>query len=232
MANRPYFIIGNGQTDFFIEQQCDFTFYTGFALVQKQKSIKSLHEEILKKYPDAKILEVSRKSESPLGIQLSAFNLKYKNIDNNFYPVECVFQSSKVFEEGKQYKELLYKSPKEAKTDERIRNSGKLIKFSLNDEDWEIEPKTYFYDYLYISALLHNKSLCKQLLEFNIFTDIEFNPKKSFNCQARSVAIAVTLLKYGLSEKYLNDKNLFKSIYSEKLEEKTQLSLFNLKESY
>lgn len=222
MANRPYFLTGNSKTNFYIEKSCEFKFYTGFALSQKQKTIKSFHEEILKTYPNAKILEVSRRSENDLGVLLSAFNLKYKHVDNKEYPVECVFQSSKVFANGNQYKELMYKSAREAKTDERIRNSGRLIKFSLNDIDWELEPKTYFYDYIYLSALSKNKDICERLLTYDIFTDIEFNPQKSFNCQARSVAIAVTLLKNNLLEQYLNDKNLFKFVYSTNIQPKQQ----------
>ena len=61
--------------------------------------------------------------------------------------------------------------------------------------------------------MYRNKDVCKQLLEFDTFTDIEFNPQKSFNCQARSVAIAVTLMKKNLIDKYLSDKKLFKKIY-------------------
>lgn len=226
MAIRPYFKIGNGKNNFYEENYCEFEFFTGFALSQKQKSVKSLHAEIFKEFPDSKILEVSRRSENGLGIILSAFNLKYTNIDNKEYPVECVFQSSKVFSNGMQYKDLMFKTPKEAKTDERLKTSGHLIKFSLNGVDWELEPKTYFYDYIYLSALSKNKDICEKLLEFDVFTDIEFNPKKSFNCQARSVAIAVTLMKYDLLEKYLNDKILFKSIYKQNMEQTTQLKLF------
>lgn len=222
MANRPYFLVGDGKTKFYTEKTCDFKFYTGFALSQKQKSIKSFHEEILKIYPNAKILEVSRRSENDLGISLSAFNLKYKNIDNKEYPVESVFQSSKVFSNGKQYKELMYKSAREAKTDERLKNSGYLVKFSLNNVDWELEPKTYFYDYIYLSALSKNKEICERLIAFDIYTDIEFNPQKSFNCQARSVAIAVTLLKNNLLEKFLSDKSIFKTVYSSNIQPKQQ----------
>lgn len=222
MANRPYFLIGDGISNFYNEKSCEFKFFTGFALSQKQKTIKSFHNEILKQHPNCKILEVSRRSENALGIALSAFNLKYHNIDNKDYPVECVFQSSKVFSNGQQYKDLIYKSAREAKTDERLKNSGRLIKFSLNDVDWDLEPKTYFYDYIYLSALLKNKQICEELLNYDAFTDIEFNPQKSFNCQARSVAIAVTLLKNNLLEKYLNDKNLFKMVYSTNIQPKQQ----------
>lgn len=201
--------------ELYLEENCEFKFYTGFALSQKQKSIVSLHEQILKKYPNSNILEVSRKSGNPLGILLSAFNLKL-NINGNSYPVENIFQSSKVFSLGGPYKDLLQVHPREAKRDERLKSSGKLIAFELNGNTWELEPKTMFYDWLYIHALYKNKNLIKNIVKYNIFTDIEFNPNKSFNCQARSVAIFVSLYHKGLLEDYLHDKNLFKEIYNRK----------------
>lgn len=64
-------------------------------------------------------------------------------------------------------------------------------------------------------------------MQFDTFTDIEFNPQKSINCQARTVAIFVTLNKYGLFDKFISDKELFKSIYLEKPHsEGIQTSLF------
>lgn len=201
--------------ELYLEENCEFKFYTGFALSQKQKSIVSLHEQILKKYPNSNILEVSRKSENPLGILLSAFNLKL-NINGNSYPIENIFQSSKVFSLGGPYKDLLQVHPRDAKRDERLKSSGKLIAFELNGNTWELEPKTMFYDWLYIHALYRNKNLINNILKYNVFTDIEFNPNKSFNCQARSVAIFVSLYHKGLLEDYLHDKNLFKEIYNRK----------------
>lgn len=213
MAIRPFFMISDNEL--YLEENCEFKFYTGFALSQKQKSIVSLHEQILKKYPNSNILEVSRKSENPLGILLSAFNLKL-NINGNSYPVENIFQSSKVFSLGGPYKDLLQVHPRDAKRDERLKSSGKLIAFELNGNTWKLEPKTMFYDWLYIHALYRNKNLINNILKYNVFTDIEFNPNKSFNCQARSVAIFVSLYHKGLLENYLHDKNLFKEIYNRK----------------
>ena len=92
--------------------------------------------------------------------------------------------------------------------------------------EWPLEPKTMFYDYIYIKSLVSNKSLCEKLLNFDTFTDIEFNPKKSFNCQARSVAICVSLLKYGRINDYLQDRDLFKEIYRDQKLEPIQTSLF------
>lgn len=129
----------------------------------------------------------------------------------------CIYiHHSKVFSLGGPYKDLLQVHPREAKRDERLKSSGKLIAFELNGNTWELEPKTMFYDWLYIHALYKNKNLIKNIVKYNIFTDIEFNPNKSFNCQARSVAIFVSLYHKGLLEDYLHDKNLFKEIYNRK----------------
>ena len=68
-------------------------------------------------------------------------------------------------------------------------------------------------------------SVNNELIKYNAFTDIEFNDEKSKNCQARSVAIAVSLYKKGLLEKYLSDKELFKTIYKGK-KQSSQISMF------
>ena len=86
-------------------------------------------------------------------------------------------------------KDLLEVRPKEAKRDERHKNSGKLISFCLDGEEWGLEPKTLFYDYIYVKALVESKGKNLDLSEYIWFTDIEFNPNKSINCQARSAAI-------------------------------------------
>lgn len=226
MATRPYFISTN-DNKFFKEKTCEFEYFTGFAISQKQKSITSLHGEILKKYPASTILEVSRKSENNLGTQLSAFNLTLKSKkDNKRYPVENIFQSSKVFERGGPYKDLLYCSPIDAKRDERLKESGNLVSFSFEGRQWPLEPKTLFYDHIYIRALLENDNLISQIIQYDTFTDIEFNPKKSFNCQARSVAIFVSLYKANLVKNYIDDMELFKTLYKrEPLAVQKQLTL-------
>jgi len=213
MAVRSFFTISN--FPLFKEDNCEFKFYTGFALSQKQMTIKAFHCEILKKYPEAKILEVSRSSKDQIGVSLSAFNLKFKD-KNGVFPVENIFQSSKVFKFGGPYKDLLQVHPREAKRDERLKKSGPLVAFRLNGEDWRLEPKTLFYDWIYINALNQDEELKKQIIKYDTFTDIEFNPSKSFNCQARSVAIFVSLCKKGLLNKYLQNKEKFEKIYKTK----------------
>ena len=167
-----------------------FEWFPGFAISQKQKSIDSLHNAILKNNK-AVPLEVSTKSKNPLGVKLSAFNLKL-----NGYTLENIFQSSKVFSNGGPYHDLLNVSPKDAKKDERLLSSGKLVGFNYNSMDFPLEPKTVFYDYIYINAVKYTFSLdeIKQITSYTHFTDIEFNPKKSINTQAKSVAIIHLML--------------------------------------
>ena len=125
------------------------------------------------------------------------------------------FQSSKVFEHGGPYLDLLEGTSIDAKRDPRLNSSGQLTKFSFFGEDWELLPRTAFYDWLYISALAQQDDLTEAIVAFDGFSDIEFNPKKSINCQARSAAMFVSLMKQNLLEKALDDKDLFLSLYGD-----------------
>ena len=212
MAVRPVFVV-TLDNRYCVPENVTFEFFSGFSEKQKRKCIDSLHKEYLKKN-DKKILEISTKSNELLGVQLSAFNLMIKMSSGKKYSIESVFQSSKVFEHGGPYKELKYVSPGKAKRDERLRSSGKLIGFNVNGVDYNIEPKTFFYNWLYINTLRQNRELSEKVLEYDAFTDIEFNPKKSINCQAEAAAIYVSLFRQGLLEKALQNKNEFlKTVY-------------------
>jgi hypothetical protein len=88
----------------------------------------------------------------------------------------------------------------ESKKDIRLKSSGELIGFRFENQDWPLTISPNFYDYLYIRALMENTSRIK-LLEFEAFSDIAFNQNtldskigRSFNCQARSAAIYVSLI--------------------------------------
>ena len=54
---------------------------------------------------------------------------------------------------------------------------------------FRLETRTFFYDWLYVSALAGHPELVNELEHRAAFTDIEFNPKRSINCQAHSVAL-------------------------------------------
>lgn len=139
----------------------------GFAKAQKQKNIRAIHEAFTRIRPGEKVLEISSKSMQENGEDLSAFFLqKYVPSLDKKTPVEGVFQSAKTFEKGGPYKDLLYAAPREAKRDQRLKNSGKLVCFTFEGKEFPLEPTTVFYDYIYLNALLENESLAKTAAAF------------------------------------------------------------------
>ena len=198
MAKRPIFIPKTNGNTLVDIKEIEFSWFAGMSLVQKQKSIRSLHEAYISQHSTVKILEVSSKSEIELGTKLSAFNLMFNTISGKSISVESIFQASKVFSEGGPYKDIMQMSSRDAKRDERLKNSGNLIAFEYKNMHWELEPKTAFYDWIYLNTLNLNENLKQQMLIYDAFTDIEFNPKKSINCQAYSAALFVSLTKRNL----------------------------------
>lgn len=206
MATRKVYIVDEfGKV---MEDLIEFRFFSGFSMSQKEKSINSLKENILLKYKKNS-LEISSKSIDLLGRKLSAFNLKLK-IDGNYFSLENIFQSSKVFEHGGPYIDLLYVSPVKAKQDVRLRNSGKLINFKFQEIYYPTEPKTLFYSYVYNLALYYSNINVEDLNNYSIFSDIEFNHIKSINNQAFATAIYISLYRKGLIELALKSVENFK----------------------
>ncbi|WP_121628766.1 DarT1-associated NADAR antitoxin family protein [Poseidonibacter antarcticus] len=216
MATRPIFTTTLTKKSFFREINIDFKFYNGFAVSQKLKSIQSLHENA-RENGYGNILEVSTKSDNKLGWSLSAFNLLVNFDFDKKISLECAFQGSKVFEGNIQYEDLYFVESIKAKKDIRIRNSGEIIGFEYEGVFWENEPKTAFYDYLYIKTLYSNyPEIIEELIKFDTFTDIEFNPKRSINCQAKTCAILVSLIKQDLLDKAMKTKADFIEIVYKK----------------
>lgn len=227
MAIRPVFMVSFDKL-FFKKEDIQFKYFNGFSVKQKQKSIDSLHNEYLKKFNEHKILEISSKSDNELGVKLSAFNLKIRTNKGKEISVESAFQASKVFERGGPYTDLLYADSRISKKDLRIRNSGSIVGFRFDGRNFEIEPKTFFYNWLYVNTLNLNKELGDRLIEFDAFTDIEFNPKKSLNCQAEAAAIYVSLRRQNLLDEALKDKDSFKKVVYQLDDSKVeQSSLFS-----
>lgn len=214
MAERPVFLPSLEKGELVKEVSVSFSWNPGFAEIQKKKNIHALHQSACKKgiYP---LLEISSKSEKLLGKRLSAFSLKI-DTDCGLVTVESAFQGSKVFENGGPYRDIYKMDSLSAKRDARLKNSGKLVGFDFFGEKWPLEPKTAFYDWLYLSALKpHQEFLEKSLYKYKGFTDIEFNPSKSINCQARTCALLVSLLKEGRLESALKSKKRFISVVLE-----------------
>lgn len=172
----------------------EFVWHPGMSKSQKQKSIRSLHDAAKQARGVERILEISSKSQDELGVRLSAFNLMLRTGGGLSASVEVRFQGSKVFSKGGPFTDIYRKTSRDAKKDERLRESGHLIAFRHDGRDWPLNPRTVFYDWLYLSALQQNPRLSEKLLEYDGFSDIEFNPGKSINCQAASAALYKSLV--------------------------------------
>lgn len=211
-----------GVSRYYEEIPVRFIWHMGMSWQVRQRSVNSMHEAISKNFPNKNILEASTKSTYySLGKSLSAFNLTFDGV-----PVENIFQSSKVFNDGGPYLELLDMDPAGAKRDPKIKidknhPDRRLVGFRYDDKDFPTEPKSMFYDYIYIKALCQHPELAQKVLAYDAFTDIEFNQKKPysndkgpFNCQARALAIYVGLVRRNRLQDYLDDpSNLTAEIY-------------------
>ncbi len=210
MANRPVYVPKlSSKASCVLVKDIEFKWFPGMSKSQKQKSIGSLHEAA-NDLNISPILEISSKSEIELGVKLSAFNLMITTRKlNKSFSVETAFQSSKVFEKGGPYSDLLKGTSRQAKKDIRLKESGNLVKFVFFNQEFNLKPRTYFYDWLYVNALHQNEELSDKLVSYRGFTDIEFNPKKSLNCQAYSAALYVSLSNRGDINEALESPNSF-----------------------
>jgi len=199
MASRIIFFPTNPDSPaLYDEKLVEFDWVPGMAISQGTKSVINMHRAANNMFGDINILEISTRSPSIEGIQLSAFNLTLESGDRSV-SVESAYQSSKVFELGGPYTDIMDMSSLDAKRDSRMKNSGKLLSFKFEGIDWPITESPNFYDYLYIRGLINNSNKFP-LQEYDAFTDIAFSQislkykkGKSFNCQARSAAIYVSL---------------------------------------
>lgn len=194
MAERPVFMPCLTGRSLVRELYLNFHWNPGFAPIQKKKNVAALHQAAAQK-GYSPILEVSTKSEEALGQRLSAFSLKVSSWDHGDIPLECAYQGSKVFEKGGPFTDLYHANPREARKDPRVKESGAIVGFQFEGTLFPTEPKTGFYDWLYLKAIYPHRDFLRCLDRYAGFTDIEFNPGKSLNCQARSCAIFVSMVK-------------------------------------
>ena len=128
-----------------------------------------------------------------------------------------------MFSESGQFEFLKSFAPGEAKKFVRENAKGSLECFRYNGVEYPLNPKSAFYDWLFIGALAESKWK-DEVLMYDVFSDIEFNDKKSINCQARAVAIYVSIRKKGKEGYYLSSFDRFVSLYKDIVQE--QMSLF------
>ena len=215
VEKRPVFMPRVNSDNLVKTDMVRFERHVGFASRQKKKSINDMHQVIRKKYGFNHVLELSSKSGNKLSFLLSPLSLKLTNGNGGEpYSVENAFQSSMVFEDGGPYTDLLTAPPRQAKKDERLITSGELIGYNYFGMEWSVEPLTTFYDWLYVNALKQNPQLHEEVMQYQAFTDMEFNPKKSIHSSAYALAMFVALHKRELLDN-IEDPRVFFNLYHE-----------------
>lgn len=207
MASRPVFIPKKEGPNLISEIMVDFKWNPGMAVSQKKKNIRELHEAA-KIHGLNRLLEISTKSKSQVGRDLSAFNLALNVRGQKIY-LECAYQGSKVFQHGGPFTDLFTVAPKEAKKDVRLKNSGDLIGLKFMDKSYPLSPKNAFYDWLYFWSVFRHWRWLSMNISYQGYTDIEFNPAKSVNCQARAFAEFMSLLERGELENSVRNFDYF-----------------------
>jgi hypothetical protein len=213
MAERPIFVPTSGSKELVKEVYFNITWHSGFAPTQKKKNILALHQ-VAARAGYSSLLEISSKSDEKLGQHLSAFHLKVCAENIGEIRLESAFQGSKMFERGGPYTDLYSEEGKVAKRDPRLQESGRLTGFRFNGFSFPLEPRTVFYDWLYVSAIYPHREWLERLYKYTGFTDIEFNPSKSINCQARSCALFVSLMKNDLLQQAVASPQAFTELIS------------------
>lgn len=215
MAERPVFL-PSPAVGLVKERSIKFDWFPWFSVAQKQRSISALHEAAGAALDSSPFLEVSTKSPDRLGVRLSAFNLEL-DTEVGRISIESAFQGSKVFSESGQHPELYQlRSGREVRKLVAAFAHEPLIGFHFAGQDWPLRPRTAFYDWLYLNGLtsadVDVDDLSAELGGFAGFTDIEFNPAKSINCQARSCALFVALSELRLIGEAMGSPASFREV--------------------
>ena len=90
-----------------------------------------------------------------------------------------------------------------------------LIGFEYLSETWPLDPPAALYDYIYLQAitqlLSQHPEAGNELAVFEAFTDVEFNPKKSLSCQARTCSLFIGLGGLEPVRRLLADPSAFRA---------------------
>ncbi len=186
MATRPIFVPRPSTGPLVEVVPLEISWHSGFAVSQKQKNIVSLHKAA-QEAGIQPVLEISTKSFEEVGRRLSAFSLKIE-VFGQMKTLESVYQSSKVFSVSGQHEFLMDLQPSAAKKEVRSLGLGEIVAFRFMGRDFPTEPKNAFYDWLYLRAIAPHEDWIKANLDYAAYSDIEFTPNKSINCQGRAVA--------------------------------------------
>lgn len=213
MSSRAVFFVKE-ERPYYFRRMIEFDYVPGLAPSQKKKNVENLFRAVESKFPQAKLLEISTKSLDPSGEALSPFNLMLRlpSLKKDF-PIENIFQASKVFEHGGPYVDLLGRTPLEAKRDERLKTSGEVVHFLLENKKYPTNPSTAFYTWLYFLAIRSQPLLAKRLLAFDAFSDIENAKDPKGGNQAMACCMYVSMAKVGILSQIKTFDDLVEAMY-------------------
>ena len=157
---------------------------------RRVKNIQRLHDAFLEDYPYRSVLEISDYSLIPKGVMLSDGHLTVPMSDGRKVSVAEAFQTAKILTE----------------------DGSEVTGFCFEGESFDLVPRNFFYNWLYIRGLSANPELADELMAYDSFTDITFNPKRCSGCPAEAAAFYVALRKNDLLEEALRDRESFARI--------------------
>lgn len=132
---------------------------------------------------DLRVLEISSRSDVPLGRQLSAMYL----IDpDTGKPVESAYQAAKCYGADGGPAELLDNGFASKSRDRERARQGGLRGFEHQGTFWPAETGTQFYDRLWIRAA---RNAGVEKVEYGGFSDMFHQRGRAYACQARSMAM-------------------------------------------
>ncbi len=163
-------------------------------------------------HPEQSILDVSIHSPSESGQKLARENLSLRLATlRKAFCVSTIELASKTFKNGGPYVDLLGTPLKEAKSDPRLKDSGKIVHYSLEGKQYPCEPDYLYFHWLYIMALMDNPGSATLVKNTDAFCDIDFDWEHESNTPAQSCAIFHSLARQNLL-KQAKDFNTFKDM--------------------
>lgn len=208
MAVRVVYVpVLKGET-FVVSCEVEFTWVPGTSLARRRLSRQSLHEAAIAAGFPTPILDISSYSDCDLGISLSALNLQTQW----GVSLESIYQSGKVFEKGGPFPDIRDLNSVKAKTDPRLLESGTLLRYEFDGETWPLTPRSCFYTWLYLNALVQQPEKAKQVTDYRGFTDAAYSPRNKWgdpNCQAEAAALYVALHHRRMVKRLLASRDAF-----------------------
>lgn len=198
MAVRPVYEVNvDSSPPWYYSRKIEFQWHGGFSRAQMSRCVQSLHAAFADNRKGRRLLEVSSASEAELGRRLSAFSLTVGRgpaAESRPIPLEVAYQSSKIFRGHGRLTQAADLAPPEAKhLAAEMHRVHDLIAFEWNGCCWPLQPPTAFYDWLFVQAVRQEPQLSREIMRYDAFTDIKFNPSRSLSSQARSAALFVGL---------------------------------------